>query len=66
MILMQEGKLLRYVSEIIPNITKEDLLQPNDYDQLENSPTFRYEEGVLKGIQAAKMAVLAKMRETAL
>lgn len=65
MILLQENKLLRYVSEIIPNITKEDLLQPNDYEQLEHNPTFRYEEGVLKGIQAAKMAVLAKMREKA-
>lgn len=63
MIAFQEKKLLDYASEIIPNVTSDDILQPNDYDELENHPVFRYEEGVLKGIQAAKMAVLAKIRE---
>lgn len=62
MIAFQEKKLLNYASEIIPNITSDDLLQPNDYKELENHPFFRYEEGVLKGMQTAKMAVLAKMR----
>ena len=63
MIAFQEKKLLDYASEIIPNMTSDDILQPNDYDELENHPVFRFEEGVLKGIQAARMAVLAKMRE---
>ena len=56
----QEQKLLSLASSIIPNITSDDLLQPNDYPELENHPYFRYEEGVLKGIHAAKMAVLAE------
>jgi len=59
----QEKKLLDYASEIIPNVTSDDILQPNDYDELENHPFFRYEEGVLKGIQTAKMAVLSLIRE---
>lgn len=63
MIAFQEKKLLNYASEVIPNITLDDLLQPNDYHELETHPIFRYEEGVLKGIQAAKLAVLAKVRE---
>jgi len=63
LIAFQEKKLLDYAAEIIPNVTSDDILQPNDYDELENHPFFRYEEGVLKGIQAAKMAVLAKLRE---
>jgi hypothetical protein len=45
---------------IIPNLTHEDLLQPNDYPKLENHPHFRYEEGILAGIQSVKAAVLAK------
>ena len=56
----QEKKLLSLATSIIPNITSDDLLQPNDYPELENHPYFRYEEGVLKGIHAAKMAVLAE------
>ncbi|MCB1074080.1 MAG: hypothetical protein KDK59_00935 [Simkania sp.] len=63
LIAFQEKKLLNYAAEIIPNVTSDDILQPNDYDELENHPFFRYEEGVLKGIQTAKMAVLAKLRE---
>ncbi|WP_420421026.1 hypothetical protein [Simkania sp.] len=63
LIAFQEKKLLDYAAEIIPNVTPDDILQPNDYDELENHPFFRYEEGVLKGIQTAKMAVLAKVRE---
>lgn len=56
----QEQRLLKFASLIIPNITSDDLLQPNDYPELESHPYFRYEEGVLKGIHAAKMAVLAE------
>lgn len=44
---------------IVPNLTHEDLLQPNDYPELENHPHFRYEEGVLAGIQTVQMALQA-------
>ncbi len=59
----QEKKLLSYAATIIPNITTDDILQPNDYPELENHPFFRYEEGVLKGLHSAKMAVLAQEKE---
>ncbi len=59
----QEEKLLKYASHIIPNVTSDDILQPNDYPELENHPFFRYEEGLLKGIHAAKMAVMAWEKE---
>lgn len=59
----QEKKLLSYASEIIPNVTPDDILQPNDYPELENHPFFRYEEGVLKGLHTAKMALLSWERE---
>ncbi|QVL56346.1 MAG: hypothetical protein KFB95_03885 [Simkaniaceae bacterium] len=60
---LQEKKLLSYAATIIPNITTDDILQPNDYPELENHPFFRYEEGVLKGLHSAKMAVLAQQKE---
>lgn len=60
----QEKKLLDYATSIIPNITSDDILQPNDFPELENHPFFRYEEGVLKGIHAAKMAALAWEKES--
>ncbi len=59
----QEKKLLSCAATIIPNITTDDILQPNDYPELENHPFFRYEEGVLKGLHSAKMAVLAQQKE---
>ncbi|WP_316358385.1 hypothetical protein [Candidatus Neptunichlamydia sp. REUL1] len=59
----QEKKLLSYAATIIPNITTDDILQPNDYPELEKHPFFRYEEGVLKGLHSAKMAVLSQQKE---
>lgn len=59
LILAQKKKLLSTAQRIIPNITDDDLLQPNDYPQLELHPHFRYEEGILDGLQVARTAFLA-------
>lgn len=53
----QKKELLKIARRIIPNATEDDLLQPNDYPELELHPYFRYEEGVLHGYQAAKAAL---------
>lgn len=63
LIAQQEEKLLDHARQIIPNATSDDILQPNDFPALENHPFFRYEEGLLKGLHAAKMAVMAWERE---
>ncbi len=60
----QEKKLLALGRSIVPNVTLDDLLQPNDFPTLENNPYFRYEEGVLHGFQAAKAALLALAAQT--
>lgn len=52
----QKKKLMRCAEALIPNITEDDLLQPNDYPILENNPLFRYEEGVLEGLYTAQAA----------
>ena len=60
MIALQEEKVFKLAEKIIPRITREDVLQPNDYPALENHPYFRYEEGVLEGLRSAKMAYMAR------
>lgn len=61
---LQRKKLLKFALQIIPNITLDDLLQPNDFPELEQHPFFRYEEGVLEGLLTARIAYLARQKET--
>lgn len=60
---VQEEKVLGSAERILPGLTREDLLQPNDFPQLENHPHFRYEEGVLDGVQTVAMALRAWQRD---
>ena len=60
----QRKKLLTFARKIIPYMTTDDLLQPNDFPELEQNPLFRYEEGVLEGLLTARMAYLAMKKET--
>lgn len=59
----QRQRLLRLGRQIIPTLTPEDILQPNDYPELEHNPVFRYEEGVLAGMQAIQIALRARRFE---
>ncbi len=58
----QREKVLKCGRNFIPTLTLEDVLQPNDYPELENNPHFRYEEGVLEGVQTVRAALLAYMK----
>lgn len=55
----QKAKLLKTARRIVPHVTDDDLLQPNDFPELELHPYFRYEEGILDGLMVAKTALLA-------
>lgn len=57
----QKKALLTLGRRIVPTLTMEDMLQPNDYPDLEYHPEFRYEEGVLAGLQTAQMALRAEL-----
>jgi hypothetical protein len=59
----QRKKLLKYGQSIVPHVTEDDLLQPNDFPELERHPAFRYEEGVLEGLMTARMAFLCWQQE---
>lgn len=56
---MQELRLLKCGRRIIPSLTTDDILQPNDFQELEHHPIFRYEEGVLEGVRTVQMALWA-------
>lgn len=60
----QKEKVLKCGRQFIPTLTSEDVLQPNDYPLLENNPHFRYEEGVLEGVQTVRSALLAFFEES--
>jgi hypothetical protein len=59
----QKGKLFHSAKRIVPRITPDDLLQPNDFVELEHHPHFRYEEGILDGMQVVRSALLALVRD---
>lgn len=63
LVAMQHAHLLKSGRRIIPQLTTDDLLQPNDFNELEHHPEFRYEEGVLAGIQSVQMALWALKKQ---
>jgi hypothetical protein len=66
LVVAQKKRLLELARLILPNLTADDIMQPNDFPELEGHPEFRYEEGVLEGILTARMAFLAKRKELGL
>ena len=62
LISLQQSKILNLARRIIPHLTEDDVLQPNDFPQLEMNPHFRYEEGVLEGLLTARMAYLSQLK----
>ncbi len=51
----QKEQLLKCGRRFIPHLTADDVLQPNDFPELEFNPHFRYEEGILAGIQMVQI-----------
>ncbi|NGX55330.1 MAG: hypothetical protein KR126chlam2_00963 [Chlamydiae bacterium] len=62
----QKEKVLKCGRAFVPRLTGDDALQPNDYPELENNPHFRYEEGILAGLQSAQAAINALLKEETL
>lgn len=63
MIEMQKNRLLQCARRIVPQVTPDDLLQPNDFPALEIHPEFRYEEGVLSGMLSIQSALQALQKK---
>lgn len=50
----QECQLFKVAERLVPKVTKEDLLQPFDHQELIQDPQFCYEEGVWHGLMMAE------------
>jgi hypothetical protein len=59
----QKQSVLLLGRKFVPNLTPEDMLQPNDYPELEEHPVFRYEEGILAGLQSVQIVLKSMERE---
>jgi hypothetical protein len=64
MIDQQERKLLQLARRIVPDLTPEDLRNPQDFTALATDPAFNYEDGLLAGLRSAHMAVRAELLRT--
>ena len=42
LIALQRKKVLNCALRILPHLTEDDILQPNDFPELEMNPHFRY------------------------
>lgn len=65
MVEQQERKLLQLARQIVPDLTSEDLRNPQDFVGLARDPAFNYEDGVLAGLRAAHIAVRAELKRAA-
>jgi hypothetical protein len=57
----QEERVRRLAARLAPNLTEDDLLQPQDFPVLRDNPTFNYEDGLLAGIRSAHIAFRARL-----
>lgn len=60
MIRHQEIKVLKLAREIVPNVTPEDILNAQDFPELERHGRFNFEDGILAGLKSVRMTLRAK------
>lgn len=59
----QANKARAMARRIRPDLTPEDLLNPDNFPDVIADPDFMYEDGLAAGILSAKMAVRARLLE---
>jgi hypothetical protein len=65
LIVNQRRRVFEHARRLKPNITEDDITQPQDFPELATSPEWQYEDGILAGYQAAHMALRARLRRGA-
>ncbi len=53
----QRIKVQNVANVINPRVTREDILNPQDFPELKFDPQFNYEDGLLSGIIAVQTAI---------
>ncbi len=61
MIEFQREKLLKLAREILPDVTPEDLRNPQDFPDLVKDPLFNYQDGLLAGYLAVQIAMRSRL-----
>lgn len=59
----QVDKAARQARRIRPDLTAEDLLNPDNFSEVISDPNFMYEDGQAAGILSAKIAVRAALKK---
>lgn len=59
----QNAKARQAAHRVRPDLTAEDLLNPDNFADVISDPDFMYEDGIAAGILSAKIAVRAKLKE---
>lgn len=62
LIAYQQKRVLDHARRINPRLTDDDIWNPIDFPELQDSPSWNYEEGVLAGYRSAQMALRARLR----
>jgi hypothetical protein len=62
MIVQQRRKVLELGRRWVPQATEEDLRNAEDFSILKDKPIFHFEDGILSGLIAAKMALTHRER----
>ena len=57
LVIHQRRRVALHAARLRPNVTDEDLLQPDDLEELRTSPEWNYEDGILNGYLAAQAAI---------
>ncbi len=57
MIQKQQQKVLNVANSILPNVTHEDIRNPQDFPALFDDAVFNYEDGILTGYLSVQMAL---------
>ncbi len=59
----QRAKVLAAARRVRPSLTAEDLATPDAFPDVQRDPAFRFEEGQLAGLRAARIALQAQLVE---
>ena len=59
----QHRKVLALARRAVPDLTEDDLKNPDDHPVLHHDPRFNYEDGILAGLRSAAAALRAALRE---
>jgi hypothetical protein len=58
----QRRKVLEAARRLNPQLTEDDIQQPQDFAELAGDASWNYEDGILAGYLSAQMAVRARLR----